>query len=142
MPSQQVQPATATRLSSISARLIAHKLRIAGWLLHDSSASSIIMIHDGEDALLVDIALCLSAFKTSLWLRESKSLVMVLGYLEHCPTALPVPVLHAHAPDVAVNPHLILRAIVAEEARDLDMPLWNRAIQAREDCDRRQEVEP
>ncbi len=57
-------------------------------------------------------------------------------------TALPVPVLHAHAPDVAVNPHLILRAIVAEEARDLDMPLWNRAIQAREDCDRRQEVEP
>lgn len=43
------------------------------------------MIHDGEDALLVDIKLCLSAFKTSLWLRESKSLVMVIGYLEHCP---------------------------------------------------------
>ncbi|KAI0702986.1 hypothetical protein C8T65DRAFT_786932 [Cerioporus squamosus] len=139
MPSQQVEPATPTRLSSISAQLVSRKLRVAGWLLHDNSASSIIMIHDGEDALLVDITLCLSAFKTSLWLRESKSLVVVLGYLEHRPIALSLPVLHAHAPDVAVNPHLILRAIVAEEARDFDMALWNHAIQAREDCDRRQE---
>lgn len=54
-------------------------------LLHDDSASSVIMIHDGEDALLVDASLCLSAFKTSLWLRESKSLVMALGYLEPYP---------------------------------------------------------
>ena len=54
-------------------------------LLHDDTASSVIMIHDGEDALLVDISLCLCAFKTSLWLRESKSLVMALGYLEPYP---------------------------------------------------------
>lgn len=54
--------------------------------------------------------------------------------------ALPLPVLHAHAPDVSVNPHLILRAIVAEEARNLDIALWNRAIQAREDCDRHQQA--
>ena len=38
------------------------------------------------------------------------------------------------APLVSVNPHLILRAIVAEEAKDLDMALWNRAIDAREKC--------
>ena len=50
---------------------------------------------------------------------------------------LTLPVLHAHAPDVAVNPRLILRAIVAEEARGLDMALWHRAIQAREECERR-----
>lgn len=42
--------------------------------------------------------------------------------------------LHAHAPLVNVNPHLILRAIVVEDAKDLDMALWNRAIQAREDA--------
>ena len=54
-------------------------------LLHDDITSSVIMIHDGEDALLVDISLCLSAFKPSLWLRESKSLVMALGYLEPYP---------------------------------------------------------
>ncbi|RPD78266.1 hypothetical protein L226DRAFT_567930 [Lentinus tigrinus ALCF2SS1-7] len=133
---QQLEPAIPTQLSSVSPAFVNRKLRLAGWLLHDNTASSVIMIHDGEDALLVDISLCLSAFKTSLWLRESKSLVMVLGYLELCPKALPLPVLHAHAPDVGVNPRLILRAIVAEEARGLDMSLWNRAIQAREDAAR------
>ena len=46
----------------------------------------------------------------------------------------PIPVLHAHAPLVNVNPYLILRAIIAQEARDLDMALWNRAIESREEA--------
>ena len=50
---------------------------------------------------------------------------------------LRVPELHSHAPPVSINPHLILRAIVVREARGLDMALWNRAIQAREDDARR-----
>ena len=45
-------------------------------------ASSTIMIHDGEDALLVDISLCLSGYRRALWLRENKTPVMALGYLE------------------------------------------------------------
>lgn len=40
------------------------------------------MIYDGEDALFVDMSLCLSAWKRSLWLRESRSVVVALGYLE------------------------------------------------------------
>ena len=51
-------------------------------LLYDDMASSTIMIHDGEDALLVDISLCLSGYRRALWLRENKTLVMALGYLE------------------------------------------------------------
>ena len=42
--------------------------------------------------------------------------------------------LPTHAPLVSVNPHVVLRAIVAQEARDLDMALWNRAIEAREEA--------
>lgn len=36
-----------------------------------------------------------------------------------------------------VNPYLVLRAIVAEEARDLDMSLWNCAIKAQEEAAQR-----
>ena len=110
-----------------------------------------IMIYDGEDALFVDVSLCLNAWKPSLWLHESKVTVMVLGYLELTNVGdtlssllqqpaefgrqkpLPIPLLHAHAPPVDVNPRLVLRAIVVEEARDLDLDLWNRAIRAQED---------
>ena len=42
--------------------------------------------------------------------------------------------LPTHAPLVSANPHVVLRAIVAQEARDLDMALWNRAIEAREEA--------
>nr|VWO95836.1 Structural maintenance of chromosomes protein [Ganoderma boninense] len=92
------------------------------------------MIHDGQDALFVDISLCLDAWKRALWLRESRSVVMALGYLELSSKALPLPLLHAHAPLVDVNPHLVLRAVIVEEARDLDLALWNRAIQAQEEA--------
>ncbi|KAI0779813.1 hypothetical protein C8Q74DRAFT_1350812 [Fomes fomentarius] len=131
---QQVEHAVPTTLTSISSQLASRKLRVAGWLLHDDMASSTIMIHDGEDALLVDISLCLSGYRKALWLRESKTVVMALGYLELSRTALPLPVLHEHAPVVSANPHLILRAIVVENAGDLDMGLWNRSITAREEC--------
>ena len=40
------------------------------------------MIYDGEDALFVDVSLCLNAWKPSLWLHESRTAVIVLGYLE------------------------------------------------------------
>lgn len=51
-------------------------------LLHDDAAASTIMIHDGVDALLVDISLCVGGHSRALWLRESKTAVMALGYLE------------------------------------------------------------
>ncbi|KAI8975800.1 hypothetical protein BD414DRAFT_168793 [Trametes punicea] len=133
MPNQQIEPATVTRLRSISPQLLSRKLRVAGWLLHHNTENSTILIHDGEDALLVDVSLCLSPSALSPWLRESKTIVMALGYLEFSHRALPLPVLSAHAPLVDVNPHLVLRAILAEEARDLDMSLWNKAIEAREE---------
>ncbi|KAI0356202.1 hypothetical protein OH77DRAFT_1401713 [Trametes cingulata] len=133
MPNQQVESAAATRLSSISSKLLSKKLRVAGWLLHHDAESSIVLIHDGEDALLVDISLCLNAWRSAPWLRESRTIIMALGYLEASAKALPLPVLSAHAPLVNVNPHLVLRAIVTEEARDLDMSLWNRAIEAQEE---------
>ncbi|TBU64533.1 hypothetical protein BD310DRAFT_806683 [Dichomitus squalens] len=136
MPNQQIEHGTPTRLSTISSLLASRKLRVAGRrvLLHDDSTSSIIMIHDGEDALFVDISLCLSTSKASLWLREGRSTVMVLGYLELTNKPLSIPEVHVHAPPVDVNPRLVLRAIVVEEARDLDLDLWNRAIQAQENA--------
>ncbi|KAI9067099.1 hypothetical protein FKP32DRAFT_1609620 [Trametes sanguinea] len=132
MPNQQIESATTTRLRSISPRLLSRKVRVAGWLLHHDTANQTIMIHDGEDALLVDVSLCLNPGASSPWLRESRTIVMALGYLELSERQLPLPVLSAHAPNVEVNPRLVLKAIVAQEARDLDMALWNKAIEARE----------
>ena len=40
------------------------------------------MIHDGEDVLLVDVSLCLNAARSTRWLRESKTVIMAVGYLE------------------------------------------------------------
>ncbi|KAH9942329.1 uncharacterized protein BXZ73DRAFT_97743 [Epithele typhae] len=62
---------------------------------------------------------------------------MALGYLERSQRPLPTPILSATAPLVQVDPRLVLRAIIAQEARDLDMDLWNRAIQEQEDVSRR-----
>ncbi|KAI0769686.1 hypothetical protein BD413DRAFT_604807 [Trametes elegans] len=132
MSRQQIESAAATRLASISPQLLSRKLRVAGRILHHETTTSIILIHDAEDALLVDVSLCLNAWKSAPWLRESRTVVMAMGYLELSETALPLPVLPAHAPLVDANPHLVLRAIVVEDARELDMSLWNRAIQAQE----------
>ena len=55
--------------------------------------------------------------------------------------ALPLPLLHSHAPLVDVNPHLVLRAVAVEEARDLDLALWNRAIQAQEEASARKRAD-
>ncbi len=179
MPNQQIEHGAPTRLSTISSLLASRKLRVAGRqdlsihrspilhrlipsrFLHDDSESSTIMIYDGEDALFVDMSLCLDAWKRSLWLRESRSVVMALGYLElssvsHAELrlvkilthsgvglqkALPLPLLHAHAPLVDVNPHLVLRAVIVEEARDLDLALWNHAIQAQEQAGARKRAD-
>ncbi|KAI0675021.1 hypothetical protein C8Q78DRAFT_1075364 [Trametes maxima] len=132
MPNQQIESATATRLASVSPQMLSRKLRVAGQLLHYDIDSSTVLIHDSEDALLVDVALCLSAWRSTPWLREPRTVVMALGYLESSDKPLSLPVLSAHAPLVNVNPRLVLRAIVLEEARDLDLSLWNRAIAARE----------
>lgn len=41
------------------------------------------MIHDGEDALLVDVSLCVqNAWRSPPWLRESGTIVMAVGYVE------------------------------------------------------------
>ncbi|KAI0829642.1 hypothetical protein BC628DRAFT_1055015 [Trametes gibbosa] len=142
MPNQQVESATPTRLASVSPALLSKKLRVAGRLLHHDADASTIMIHDGADALLVDISLCVrNAWRSPPWLRESGTIVVLVGYVEFSDDPLPLPVLPAHAPLVNVNPHLVLRAIIAEEAPDLDMSLWNRAIQAREELTQGQKQE-
>ena len=46
-----------------------------------------IMIYDGEDALFVDVSLCLSALAPARWLGESKAVVMAMGHLEACRSA-------------------------------------------------------
>ena len=55
-----------------------------GRLIHDDAPASTIMICDGDDALLVDVSLCLSAVRPAHWLRESRAVVMAVGYLEMC----------------------------------------------------------
>ncbi|KAH9928762.1 hypothetical protein B0H21DRAFT_120473 [Amylocystis lapponica] len=127
-----VEPATPFTMSSITRKLASRKLRIAGRLLAYDILSATILVADAGSALFVDISLCLDPGKSLPWLREGKTTVIALGYLEERDNPLPLPVLPAHAPATEVDPHLVLCALLVTDSPDLDMELWNRAIEERE----------
>lgn len=52
-------------------------------MLHYDDDTSMLMMHDGEDALLVNISLCIrNAWRSPQWVFESKTVIMVVGYIE------------------------------------------------------------
>ncbi|OBZ66567.1 hypothetical protein A0H81_13466 [Grifola frondosa] len=126
---QQVEHASPVKLSSITTDLVSRKLRIAGRLLAYDFDTTILLLHDGDNGLLVDVSLCLNPYKSMRWLRESNAIVMVFGYLEQSSSPLPVPALPYHSRATKVNHYLVLRAMLAQEAPDLDLVLWNRCLE-------------
>jgi len=125
-----VDTAVPTRLLSVTEALVGNKLRLAGRMLSYDSLTSLVLLQDQDVAVLVDVSLCVD--KTSAWVREKKCVVMVVGHLEESPTPLPIPVLPAYAPAPVIDPHIVLRALVVTSGADLDMRLWNGAIEERE----------
>ncbi|KAI0915697.1 hypothetical protein AcV5_003547 [Taiwanofungus camphoratus] len=129
---QQVEAATPIRISSITPKLVSRKLRVAGRMLAYDPKSAILLLVDEDSAVFVNTSLCLDPVESHAWLRENNSVVSALGYLEELPSALPLPTLPLHARPTQVDPHLMLSAIVLKAVPDLDMVLWNGAIQERE----------
>jgi len=122
---QQTDPAVPMRLSVAALQQssqLPRKVRVAGRLGHPyNSSSPYIQLTDGKCSLLVDVSLCLEPFKRSPWLIEKQALAMFIGYLERTASA--------------DNGPLVLRALIAQEASDLQLALWDRAIREREDLE-------
>ncbi|PCH43944.1 hypothetical protein WOLCODRAFT_122884 [Wolfiporia cocos MD-104 SS10] len=121
---QQSLAAVPVSLGSISPGLISRKLRVAGRLLSRSSDEALFLLSDGNNALFVDISLCLNPDKSMPYLRENNATLVVLGYLEETQIAMPLPTLPLHTRTTHVDPYLVLRAILMIESPDLDLQLW------------------
>ncbi|KAF9819149.1 hypothetical protein IEO21_02320 [Rhodonia placenta] len=100
--------------------------------------AAMVLIVDGQNALFVDISLCLDPSRGMPWLCEINSMVIIIGYLEELQYALPLPALPQHAHEIEVDLRLVVSALLISETSTLDMDLWNRAIADREELANRQ----
>ncbi|CCM03338.1 uncharacterized protein FIBRA_05467 [Fibroporia radiculosa] len=132
---QKLQTATPITIASVSQEMTSRKVRVAGRVLAHNTEASLLLLADGDAALFVDISLCLSPFKSAPWLQEINTPVLALGYIEESPNPLPLPTLPLHAPSATkVDPYLVLKALLVTEAPDLDLAMWNHAIEERRKC--------
>ncbi|TFY69628.1 hypothetical protein EVJ58_g291 [Rhodofomes roseus] len=90
------------------------------------------LLADGAGAVLVDLTLCLDPFKPTPWLKESNTILIVIGSLDEVEQPYAPVVLPLHARPVEVDLQLVLRALSVREAPHLDLQLWNKAITLRE----------
>jgi len=126
---QQPESASPIAIGAIDRKHASHKLRVAGRVLCYDADTATLTLADGNIALFVDVSLCVSATRPMGWLWETNSIAVALGHLERVLRPLPLPTLPMNAPNVVVDPRLILRAIVLNHSPDLDLDLWNTAAE-------------
>lgn len=97
---------------------ISQKLRVAGQLRLYDPETSVICLSDDDVILLVDISMCIAGLHSCRWLHEENTIVMVVGYLEKL-----------ELPEDSDIPPMVLRALFVRERRDLDLDVWNKAIE-------------
>ncbi|KAJ6499171.1 hypothetical protein C8R45DRAFT_981409 [Mycena sanguinolenta] len=129
-----------TRLDAVAADKLGTKLRLAGQLLAFDAQTEVILLWERDVAVLVDASNCVSPW--TQWVKERLCTIQVVGYLEHAPADLRVPLLPDHFPLVAprVDERLILRAVLAVATRELDLDVWKEGTEnngSRRDCSRR-----
>ncbi|KAG6918708.1 hypothetical protein DXG01_012193 [Tephrocybe rancida] len=133
---QQPDPAKVVRIRSVNELLLGKKLRLAGRLLSYDSTTGLILLLEGDQALLVDVSLCVD-YWAGHWVRDRFGMIRVIGYLEAAPEELPIPTLPTYAPAPAIDPTLVIRALVVEQPEtDFDISLWNAAIEENERMER------
>lgn len=135
---QQVKHARPVRMASVGPQMVSQKLRLAGRIIAYDAKAAMVLIVDGQNALFVDISLCLDPSRGMPWLCEINSMVIIIGYLEELQYALPLPALPQHAHEIEVDLRLVVSALLISETSTLDMDLWNRAIADREELANRQ----
>ncbi|KAF8236511.1 hypothetical protein L208DRAFT_1159475, partial [Tricholoma matsutake] len=78
--SQQMDAAVPTRIQSLETNMAGRKLRLAGRLLSYDIATALILLLDKDQAVLVDVSLCVNP--SSSWVRERLGVLMIIGYIE------------------------------------------------------------
>ncbi|KAF8622763.1 hypothetical protein AX15_006850 [Amanita polypyramis BW_CC] len=129
---QQTEHAVPTRVETVDQNAVGRKLRLVGRVLSYEPTTGMALLLDGEQGLILDVSLCVDHYSSS-WTRERLCLVMVVGHLEtspllHVQTDLPIPIIPAHAPTPRLDPRLVLQAVLVTQCADLDVNLWNTAI--------------
>jgi len=123
------QTASVTPVSNVNDHLIGRKLRLIGRMLSYDSIAALVLIQDQDTALLVDVSLCVDPRTSGKWIRERKSMVFVLGYLERSNTQLIIPNLPSYSLAPNINPSLVIRALlVYPTLPDVDLKLWNEIL--------------
>lgn len=131
--SQQMDAAVPTRIQSLETNMAGRKLRLAGRLLSYDIATALILLLDKDQAVLVDVSLCVNP--SSSWVRERLGVLMIIGYIETSSVQVPIPTIPAYAPAPVIDPQLLFRALRVIQASDLDLDLWNLAIEERAKAD-------
>jgi len=122
------------RILSLSNTLLGQKLRIAGRIVAFDFDTQVLLIRDdANNSCLVDASQCLDPTKSLLWLRETSSPVIALGYLGENRDDLPIPTLPAFAQAPEIIPSLYLQALLLMPSPDLDLKLWEEGIRLREE---------
>ncbi|KAJ3801037.1 hypothetical protein GGU11DRAFT_308867 [Lentinula aff. detonsa] len=75
--------AAPARLAAIGDALVGQKLRLVGRMMCYDSTTGFISLWDKEDALLVDVTLCLDP-SANVWLQDNFCSIQVIGHLEKC----------------------------------------------------------
>jgi len=129
------ESALLLQIRSLDNALIGKKLRIAGRIVSfDSDTLVLLLRDDANNACLVDASQCIDLSKSLLWLRETSSPVIVLGYLDGNKDDFPIPTLPAFAQAPQIDSSLYLQALLLMPSPDLDLNLWEEVIRLREEA--------
>ncbi|KAJ3969625.1 hypothetical protein EV361DRAFT_803527 [Lentinula raphanica] len=79
--------AAPTRLTEAGDALVGQKLVLLGRMMCYDSTTGYILLWDKEDALLVDVNLCLD-HSANVWLQDNFCSIRVIGHLEKLTVSL------------------------------------------------------
>ena len=114
-------------------------------ILSYEPTSGLALLIDGEQGIIIDVSLCVD-HNSSSWTRERLSLAMVVGHVEttvsrydtirlwrhlhrYTQMEVAIPTIPAHAPAPKVDAGIVVRAVLVTACGDLDMDVWNAAIE-------------
>ncbi|KAJ3733463.1 hypothetical protein DFJ43DRAFT_1067274 [Lentinula guzmanii] len=118
--------AAPARLAAIGDALVGQKLRLVGRMMCYDSTTGFISLWDKEDALLVDVTLCLDP-SANVWLQDNFCSIQVIGHLEKCSRELTAPELPPHlVKPPQLDTRFVLRAIRVIPAFDAEQSAWNK----------------
>ncbi|KAF8829123.1 hypothetical protein HHX47_DHR3000795 [Lentinula edodes] len=120
--------AAPARLSAVGNALVGQKLLLVGRMMCYDSTTGLILLCDKDDALLVDVTLCLDR-SANIWVQDNFCSIQVVGHLEKCSASkeLIAPVLPPHLIKLPkMDTRFVLRAIRVIPTFDVEQSTWNK----------------